>query len=218
MEQVPTFPPSKNPEGLDEDEAEAQAAYYEQLTEQAAEEYEQAVEEYEEAIAEYEQVTGATEVVLSDGYNELYNGEINLCNYLQLTDGTDAVCPDLGEYTSGDFTFTLPSSGVLTPSTMSVSSADGVTESKYFFLLTATLTLENAGASTCTTSIYIDRLTYDGSESNSYMAASAVGAVVLVGMATALIRRRRRVAKVELSEEEGTTTNFEMMPSSTNVI
>ena len=43
----------------------------------------------------------------------------------------------------------------------------------------------------------------------------AAGALVVVGLAAALtgLRRKRRVATIRLSAEEGTASHFEMMPN-----
>lgn len=236
-----TFPPSRDPDGLDEDEAEAQEEYYEQLAEQAEEaaeqaeeraqeDYEKAQQEYEEAYEQWEQdleawqqVTGQTELVLMNSGSAVYTDEVYLCNYLQPIYGDSEsegygdtfVCPERGVYATGDFTFTIPSYDMLSTN-MRMTNRYGSTSSNYMVALS--LNLVNEAASTCTTVITMKQEWTGSRGSSSWTGASAGGAAAIVGLAGYLIRRRRRVAQIKLAEEEGSTSHFEMMPSSGNVM
>jgi MYXO-CTERM domain-containing protein len=127
----------------------------------------------------------------------IYNRETNLCGGLASDDGV--ACPAAGDYSVAEFPFTLPGDG------------DSYYSQYGFWGMSVglTATFDFDGSTTeCTTSVVL-------SKNSGYQ--MAMGAVAIIGLAAALGIRRRRVATIQLNEEEGTQSHFEMMPKEAGV-
>jgi hypothetical protein len=123
----------------------------------------------------------------------IYDRQANFCDCLSSSD-SGATCPSAGAYTFEDSAFTLPGNG---DSWYSQNGFWGTSLSiKAIFDFDGSTT-------TCTTTVELSR------NSGYTMVGSAVLLLGLAGGAFGI--RRRRVASIQLGEEEGTQSHFEMM-------
>ena len=126
---------------------------------------------------------------------QIVNEEIDLCG--KLTSSSGSTCPSAGSYTLDSFRFTIPGSG-----------DQWYSQSGYWGSSIALKASFDFGTSTgyCSTSVTLKK-------NSGYQ--MAYGAILLMGFAgiVAGIGRRRKVATLQLSEGEGTTSHFEMMPN-----
>ena len=113
-------------------------------------------------------------------------------------------CPNAGDY-AFTYDYQIPDKGWYAKLLSMVSMA---------VVITADFDFQGSTTTTCTMMITATKTTT--SQSQSYQMASTVrfvgGAIILVGVA-ALGLKKRRVATIQLQEEEGTRSHFEMMPN-----
>ena len=124
---------------------------------------------------------------------QIVNKEIDLCG--KLTSSSGSACPSAGSYTLDSFRFTIPGSG-----------DQWYSQSGYWGSSIALKASFDFGTSTgyCSTGVTLKK-------NSGYQ--MAYGALLIMGISgiVAGIRRRRKVATLQLSEGEGTTSHFEMM-------
>jgi hypothetical protein len=129
----------------------------------------------------------------------LYEGNVDICDCMSSND--NSTCPTSGEYTLNEFgAFNIPGDD------------SAVYANSGYFGSTIRITVEfmydDGTTTTCTTSVVL---------SNNTTSTMAAAAVVLVGLAAALGIRGRRVATIQLADDEGTKSHFEMMPNGDSV-
>ena len=130
---------------------------------------------------------------------EIFDGTTNICDKLSSQDGN--ACPSEGEYEIKSFDFALPGDG-----------DSWYAQHDYWGMsigIKATFDI-NGSKTVCNTKVTLSK------NSGYSMAYSAV--IALAGVSLLIGFRRRRVAKIQLDEEEGTQTHFEMMRSDGRVI
>ena len=149
------------------------------------------------AISSLSSSTAST-TVTAFGVVGLFDGDVDLCDCLESEDGN--ACPSAGDYTLREF------GGIDIPGDDSAFYAN----SGYFggsIPIKAKFAFDDGSTITCTTAVVL-------SNNNG---TTAVSLVVLVGLAAALGIRKRRVATIQLAEDEGTNSHFEMMPNGDSV-
>ncbi len=126
---------------------------------------------------------------------QILNKEIDLCGKLSSTSGS--TCPSAGSYTLDSFRFTIPGTG-----------DQWYAQTGYWGTSVSLKATFDFGSSTgyCSTGITLKK------NSGYQMAYGALAVIALAGVLTGF-GRRRKVATLQLSEGEGTTSHFEMMPS-----
>jgi hypothetical protein len=122
----------------------------------------------------------------------IYDKEANFCDCL--SSDSDATCPSAGAYTFEESAFTLPGNGDSWYSTNGYWGASVSIKAIFDF---------DGSKTTCTTTVELSK------NSGYTMVGSAVLLLGLAGGALGI--RRRRVASIQLGEEEGTQSHFEMM-------
>jgi len=125
----------------------------------------------------------------------VWNGEVNICERVSSTNGE--TCPEQGTYTINTFKLAIP----------------GDTESWYSEYgywgmsvgVDAVFTIDGS-ETVCTVGIKL-------SKANGYTMVYGAGLAFAAFLSLGFGVRRRRVAKIQLSPEEGTQAHFEMMPN-----
>jgi hypothetical protein len=148
--------------------------------------------------------SGTVKATAMGGMYEVYDGDFAPCGCMTSVDGSSA-CPHKGVY---DFTYDykLPDKG----------SAWYANMMAYFnasIKIKAVFDFEDSASTTCKLSIMASKIS--GSKNSS--AAQFVGAAILLVGVAAIGLKKRRVATIQLQEEEGTQSHFEMMPKDSSV-
>lgn len=126
---------------------------------------------------------------------QILKKEVNICN--QLSSSSGATCPNAGSYSLDSFRFTIPGSG-----------DQWYAQNGYWgkgLALTVAFDFGNSNGY-CSTKITLKK-------NSGYQ--MAMGAFVVVGLATIMtgVRRRRKIATLQLHDHEAATSHFEMMPN-----
>jgi len=124
---------------------------------------------------------------------QILNKEVDLCGKLSSSSGS--TCPSAGSYTLDSFHFTIPGEG-----------DEWYSQYGYWGRSIPLKVSFDFGSSTGYCSAYVILKKNNGYQ----MAYGVLGVVGLVGVAIGF-RRRRKMATLQLGEEEGTTSHFEMM-------
>jgi hypothetical protein len=117
----------------------------------------------------------------------------------------NTACPNMGSYA---FTYDYPIPGK--PSWWGLVSHFNVAIG-----IEAIFNFEGSASTTCTMTFTATQMT--ATQAQAYQMVSTVGfvggAILFVGVAAIGLYKKRRVATIQLQEDEGTRSHFEMMPN-----
>jgi hypothetical protein len=127
----------------------------------------------------------------------IYDRDVNFCDCLTSESGNE--CPSAGTYTVNEWAYQLPGNGDSWYASYNMYWGRSLG-------LKATFNFSGQ-TTTCETTVKLSRSSY----------SMVYGAAIILGLAALWGFRKRRVATIQLKEEEGTQSHFEMMQNDDGV-